>query len=185
MKRIFIAIKIEPENNLLRIHSSLKSLLVSEKINWVDPANVHLTLAFLGDTEEDRIKVAAIMLKQKCTGFGEFDFNLSGTGVFKDYRDPRVIWIGINESEKLAELFGRIKTGLEDSGFKTEDRHFRPHITIGRIKSLKNVVALKSAVEKYRDSEIQRVTVQEVILYESILKPTGPVYKPAGIFKLI
>jgi len=69
MKRIFIAIKIEPENNLLRIHSSLKSLLVSQKINWVDPANVHLTLGFRGETEEDRIRVAAIMLKQKCTGF--------------------------------------------------------------------------------------------------------------------
>ena len=185
MKRIFIAIKIEPENNLQRIHSSLKSLLGSEKINWVDPANIHLTLAFLGDTEEDRIKVAAIMLKQKCTGFGEFDFNLSGTGVFKDYWDPRVILIGIENSEKLVKLHNEIKTGLEDTGFKTGDRPFRPHITIGRIKFLRDPGALRAAVEKYKDSEIQKVSVKEVILFESILKPTGPVYKPAGIFKLI
>ena len=84
MRRIFIAIKIEPENNFLRIYSSLKALSGTEKINWVDPANIHLTLAFLGDTEEERIKAAAIMLKKQCTGFGEFDFNLSGIGVFKD-----------------------------------------------------------------------------------------------------
>ena len=185
MKRIFIAIKIEPENDLLRIHASLKSVLGDEKINWVDPLNIHLTLAFLGDTEEDRIKVAAIMLKKQCSGFGEFDFNLCGTGVFKDFNDPRVIWIGVNESEKLAELYGRIKTGLEDTGFKTENRPFRPHITIGRIKSLRNPGVLRSAVEKYKDSGIQKVNVQEVILYESILKPTGPLYKPISIFKLI
>ena len=121
--------------------------------------NIHLTLAFLGDTEEDRIKVAAIMLKQQCSGFGEFDFNLSGTGVFKDFNDPRVIWIGIDESEKLAELYGRIKTGLEDTGFKTDNRPFRPHITIGRIKFLRNPGVLRTAVEKYKDSGIQKVNV--------------------------
>ena len=185
MKRIFIAIKIEPENNLLRIHSSLKSILGSEKINWVDPANIHLTIAFLGDTEEDRIKVAAIMLKQKFGGFGEFDFNLHGTGVFKDYRDPKVIWMGIQNSGKLAELHNYIKTGLNYTGFKIEDRPFHPHITIGRIKFLRDLGALRAAVEKYKDSEIQKVSVKEVILFESILKPTGPVYKPEGIFKLI
>ena len=184
MKRIFIAIKIEPENTFLRIHSSLKAILGNEKINWVDPSNIHLTLAFLGDTEEERIKVAAIMLKQKCTGFGEFEFTLEGTGVFKDLRDPRVIWLGINESDKLTRLYEEIKLGLTDTGFQTEDRPFRPHITIGRIKFIKNTDALKAAIEKYRDSEIQKVTVKEVILFESILKPSGPVYKPAGIFNL-
>ncbi len=185
MKRIFIAIKIDPENDLLRIHASLKSVLGSEKITWVDPSNIHLTLAFLGDTEEDRIKVAAIMLKQKCSGFGKFEFNLSGAGVFKDFRDPRVIWIGIENSEKLVNLFNAIKTGLDDTGFKTEDRPFRPHITIGRIKFLKNPAVTRTEIEKYRETEIQKVAVREVILFESILKPAGPVYKPVGIFKLI
>lgn len=183
-QRIFIAIKIDPENNLLRLHSSLKAILGSEKINWVDPSNIHLTLAFLGDTEEERIKVAAIMLKQKCSGFGEFDFSLSGAGVFKDYRDPRVIWTGIKNPEKLVDLHNTIRTGLEDTGFQTDDRPFRPHITIGRIKFIRNIEALKNAIESYRDTEIQKVIASEVILYESILKPSGPVYKPAGIFNL-
>lgn len=184
MKRIFIAIKIEPENTFLRIHSSLRAILGNEKITWVDPSNIHLTLAFLGDTEEERIKVAAIMLKQKCSGFGEFDFSLSGVGVFKDFRDPRVIWLGINESAKLTRLYEEIKIGLKDTGSQIEDRAFRPHITIGRIKFIRNIEALKDAIERYRDTEIQKVIVNEVILYESILKPSGPVYKPSGIFSL-
>jgi 2'-5' RNA ligase len=184
MKRIFIAIKIDPGKTLLRIHSSLKSVLGVERINWTDPANIHLTLAFLGDTGDDLIKVACIMLRQKCTGFGDFKFNLAGAGVFKNYRDPRIIWIGIAQNENLLQLSEKITTGLKDAGFKLEDRQFKPHITIGRIKSIKNSDTLRSAIEKYRDSYIQEVHAKEVILFESILRPTGPIYKPAGRFAL-
>jgi 2'-5' RNA ligase len=184
MKRIFIALKVEPGDSLLRMLTSLKSLPGNEKIKWVDPGNIHLTLAFLGDTEDDRIKVAAIMLKNACSGFGEFDFTLTGTGVFKNYNDPKVIWIGIEESEKLIKLNDVINTGLKDTGFKVEDRQFRPHLTLGRIKFIKDVDALKTALDRYQKSPVQKVHVEEVILYESILKPTGPVYKPVGIFRL-
>jgi 2'-5' RNA ligase len=184
MKRIFIAIKVDPGQSLMRIYSSLRSLLGSEKIKWTDPANIHLTLAFLGDTADDLISVAGIILKQKCAGFGDFKFNLNGAGVFKNYRDPRVIWIGIEPNENLIQLNDRILTGLKDAGFKLEDRQFRPHITLGRIKSIKNPDALRSALGEYQESQIQEVHVKEVILYESILKPTGPVYKPIGNFSL-
>jgi 2'-5' RNA ligase len=184
MKRIFIALKVEPGETLMRMFSSLKALLGNEKITWVDPGNIHLTIAFLGDTEDERIIAAGIMLKQKCTGFGEFGFNLSGAGVFRNFRDPRVIWIGIGNSEKLFQLNDLIITGLKDTGFKFEERQFNPHITLGRVKSIKDTEALKSAVDRYQNAFIQEVRVSEVILYESILKPTGPVYKPIGKFSL-
>jgi 2'-5' RNA ligase len=184
MKRIFIALKVEAGDVLLRMLSSLKSLLGNEKIKWVDPGNIHLTLAFLGDTEDDRIKVAGIMLKNVCSGFGEFDFTLTGAGVFKNYNDPKVIWIGIEESEKLIKLNDIINTGLKDTGFKVEDRQFRPHLTIGRIRFIKNIDTLKSALDMYQNTLVQKVHVSEIILYESILKPTGPIYKLVGIFRL-
>jgi RNA 2',3'-cyclic 3'-phosphodiesterase len=184
MKRIFIAVKTEPGETLLRIHSSLRSLLASERITWTDPANIHITLAFLGETEDVLIKVVSIMLKQKCTGFGDFSFSLKGTGIFKNYRDPKVIWIGIEHSEELVKLYNEINGGLNDAGFKTEVRPFRPHITLGRIKSIKNPEAMRSALEKYKDAFIQEIQVKEVILYESILKPTGPEYRVIGKFIL-
>jgi 2'-5' RNA ligase len=184
MKRIFIAVRVEPRETLIRIYSSLRSVLGAERINWTDPSNIHLTLVFLGDTEDESIEVASIMLKQKCTGFGDFSFSLKGMGVFRNYRDPRVIWIGIEDNEILVNLNGMILTGLRDAGFKTEERPFSPHITLGRIKSVRNTEALRSALEKYQDTFIQEVHVKEVILFESALKSTGPVYKPIGKFNL-
>jgi 2'-5' RNA ligase len=184
MKRIFIALKIEPGDTLLRMISSLKSLPGNERINWVDPANIHLTLAFLGDTDEEMIKIADIAVRQQCRGSGEFSFKLSGTGVFRNYRDPKVIWAGIEECPNLTRLNNLISTALCDAGFKLEKRPFKPHITLGRIKSIKDPKAFESAVERYRSTFFQEVAVNEVILFESILKPTGPVYKPLGKFML-
>jgi 2'-5' RNA ligase len=180
MKRIFIAIKVNPESELLRMYSSLKAALGAENIKWVDPANIHLTLAFLGDTEEKRVRVLSSMLKERCAGFGEFDFNLTGTGVFKNLRDPRVLWAGIQSAERLIQLNNIIAEGLKLDGFKIEERQFKPHLTLGRIKSVKNIENLKTMLERYKDNQFQVVHVNEVILFESILVQTGPIYKSLG-----
>lgn len=183
MKRTFIAIKTEPESGLLEMISSIKVLLGKENIKWVDPANLHLTLSFLGDTEEKRIKLLSEMLTEKCTGFGEFEFVLTGTGVFKSFSDPRVIWTGIKATEKLALLNNSIIAGLKESGFPVEERPFKPHLTVGRIRSVRDAGYLRNVLEKYKE-EFQKVQVSEVILFESILQQTGPIYKPLGKFSL-
>jgi RNA 2',3'-cyclic 3'-phosphodiesterase len=184
MKRIFIAVKVEPGSELLRMISTVKALLGAENIKWVDQANIHITLAFLGDTEEERIKNLNNMLKESCRGFHEFDFLLTGTGVFKNFRDPRVIWVGIKSQEKLSKLYDKIADGLNETGFSIEARQFRPHLTLGRVKSVKDTENLKKVLEKYRDTEFQKVFVKEVILFESILMKTGPLYNNLGKFQL-
>jgi len=184
MKRIFIAVKVEAGETLLRLISSLKSGLGTESIKWTNPDNIHITLAFLGDTEEEQIKIISAMLKGKCEGFGKFELIIKGSGVFKNLSDPRVLWTGIEPSEKLMQLNDFIKNGLKGAGINIEDRLFKPHLTLGRIKYLKTGNALKELIEKYRDTEIQKVPVNEVILYESILLQSGPVYKPVSKFKL-
>lgn len=184
MKRVFIAVKVEPGGELLRMISSLKALLEAENIKWVDTANIHLTLVFLGDTEEKRIKILVSMLRERCTGFNEFEFILAGTGVFKNFRDPRVIWVGIQSSEKLLMLNNTITDGLKENDFEIEDRQFSPHLTLGRIKSVKDTENLKTILERYKNTEFQKVEVKEVILFESILSQTGPIYKSLGNFPL-
>ena len=129
-------------------------------------------------------EILAEMLKDKCSGFHEFSFILAGTGVFKNYRDPRIIWVGIKSPEKLYALENKIAEGLKASGLVSEERPFKPHLTLGRVKSLSDTENLKTVLERYRDNQIQIVHVSEVVLYESILKQTGPLYKPIGKYPL-
>ena len=184
MKRIFIAIKAEAGETLSKIVSSLKSRLVNESIKWTSLDNIHITLAFLGDTEENMIKVISSKLKESCEGSGKFQLTIRGIGVFKNLSDPRVIWTGIESSEKLTQLYSTVINGLIEAGIKMEQRPFKPHLTLGRIKYLNDKLALKNLLDIYQDAEIQKVPVNEVIIYESLLKPTGPIYKPVAKFML-
>jgi RNA 2',3'-cyclic 3'-phosphodiesterase len=184
MKRIFIALKIEPGATLLKMLSFLKSGLSKESIKWTNPDNIHITLAFLGDTEEKMIKEISSMLKDKCEGTGRFELVLKGTGVFRSMNDPRIIWAGIEPSEELITINYLIVAGLKDLTIKLENRPFNPHLTIGRIRHLNDKEAFKSLIDQFHNTEIQVVPVNEVILYESILLQSGPIYKPITRFNL-
>lgn len=185
MKRIFIALKVEAEKPLMTMISSLKSGLNRDLIKWTSPDNIHITLAFLGDTEENMIKLICSMLKEKCKETGRFELILKGVGVFRNFRDPRIIWTGIEPSEKLVYLNEIIIIGLKGLNINLEDRPFNPHLTIGRIKHLNENETLRVLIEQYKNSELQIIPVYEVILFESILLHSGPVYKPISRFNLV
>jgi RNA 2',3'-cyclic 3'-phosphodiesterase len=184
MKRIFIALKVEVGDTLLMMISSLKSVLSKDIVKWTNPDNIHITLAFLGDTDEKMIKPISSMLKEKCNGSGKFELILKGSGVFRNLSDPRIIWTGIEPSEKLMHLNEIIMNGLKNLAIKMEGRPFNPHLTIGRIKHLNDKETLKALIEQYHNSEIQLIPVNEVILYESTLLQSGPVYKPIAKYNL-
>ncbi|MGD0582504.1 MAG: RNA 2',3'-cyclic phosphodiesterase [Bacteroidales bacterium] len=184
MKRTFIAVKIEAGEKLVEVFNVLKEDLMNESVRWVDIGKMHITLAFLGDTSEETIREVSVMLRNVCNGFGQFSFSLAGLGVFRNMNDPRVIWGGIGNSEKLAALFTLVESGLHETGIETEEREFKPHLTIGRIKWIKEKKALEAAVSKYSGFKFQDVNVTEVIFYESILQQTGPLYLPIKVFKL-
>lgn len=184
MRRIFIAVRIEPQSTLTGMISEFMSALKDDRIKWTEPVNFHVTLAFLGETEEGRIKEVTKMLGRVCPGSGVFELLIKGAGIFKSINDPRVLWTGIGPSEELNALFESVKNGLKDAGIMLEDRKFNPHITLGRIKSIKDNGRLKSIIAGYQNLEIQKQEISEVILYESILLASGPVYKPLCKFDL-
>jgi RNA 2',3'-cyclic 3'-phosphodiesterase len=184
MKRLFIAIKVDAGEPLLKMISSFKSGLYNDIIKWTDPGNIHITLAFLGDTEEKMIKPICSILKDNCERSGKFELVIKGAGLFRNPDDPRIIWTCINTSEKLLHINDLIKKGLNGLGIKTEERPFKPHLTIGRIKHINDKEILKALVEKFQNAEIQIVPVTEIVIYQSILLPSGPVYKPLAFIKL-
>ncbi len=175
-KRLFIAIKIDISKELRNFIISLKKELSSEKIKWVDFKNFHITLKFLGDTPENLIPQIEKTLKNISKNFQKFDMQLKGIGVFKDIANPKVLWIGLEKNETLNELYLQIEKNVEILGFKKENRNFSPHLTIGRIKFLKNKNILLEKILKNCNKKWNKSEVKNFILYESVLKKEGPTY---------
>jgi RNA 2',3'-cyclic 3'-phosphodiesterase len=184
MKRIFIAIKVYPEESFLEMLNCFKSVLRNDNVKWINPENVHLTLAFLGNTEDKVISEIGTMLEKTCKSTGQFEMVIRGTGVFRNLNDPRIIWTNIDHSDELLKLDNKILSVLRMMNIKLDDKPFKPHITIGRLKHLNDKEAFKQLTEQYKSVELQKVSVSEVILYESILLEKGPKYVPVGKYDL-
>ncbi len=182
--RTFIAVKIEPEPELLEQMDSCRENLAGEAIKWVEENNLHLTLKFLGDTTEIQIAEIKKALDKIASQFHPFTFLLEGVGYFKSGGEPKVVFAGIKNFTVLQQLAGDIETGLEKLGFEKETRAFKPHLTLGRIKFLKNKRQFFDCVEKFKNTKFQQVNINEILFYQSILKPHGPVYLPLKTFKL-
>ena len=164
--------------------NSFKSSLNKDSIKWINPDNIHITLAFLGNTENDLIKGISSMLEKTCKNSGSIELVIRGTGVFRNLNDPRILWTNIDHSEQLIKLAGKIANAMTQINIKLDEKPFRPHITIGRIKHLTGKEAFKEMTEQYQTTELQKISVDEVILYESILLENGPKYVPLGRYNL-
>jgi 2'-5' RNA ligase len=178
MKRTFVAVKVEAGEELKDSISSLRSGLRSENIKWVDINNMHVTLAFIGDTDAPAISGVESMLEEKFEGFGNIDFKLTGFGLFRTFHDPRIVFSVIENPGRLVAAHELVKDGLRDLDIKLEERQFNPHLTIARIKDLRDKNNLQKLIQKYAGVELQTVIISEIVYYESVLLPTGPIYKP-------
>ncbi|HEX2919736.1 MAG TPA: RNA 2',3'-cyclic phosphodiesterase [Bacteroidales bacterium] len=178
MKRVFIAIKIDPDKNCRKFISTLRSELADESIKWTSEENLHVTLSFLGNVEENTIPGLKNMLTTISSDYREFELIITGLGVFKSLNDPKIIQAGIYHSETLNALQLRIEQALVEEGFETDKKQFVPHLTLGRVKLMKNVRKLKTLLLKCHSYEIQKIIIRNVILFESVLTQKGPVYTP-------
>ncbi len=183
-KRLFIGIKIEISNELKNFIISMKKEFSNEKFKWVDFKNFHITLKFLGDTPENLIPQIDSVLKNIAKNFNKFDLQLKGIGIFKDITNPKVLWIGLEDNKILTNLFNNIDKNLEFLGFKRENRKFSPHLTISRIKYLKNKKALLQKILNNCNKNWNKISIKEFILFESILKKEGPIYIELAKYEL-
>ena len=185
MKRLFVAIKIVPDEHFLNIYYQLLKQFEDEPIKWVEPQNMHLTLKFFGETLEEKIPGIIDVLSNVSAVHQPFQFNFKSIGVFGSSYRPRVIWLGINHDELIKNMARDLHKKLEIIGFTNDRQNFVPHLTIGRIKQeLKHKRSFQQKIDRFKDAFIQDVDVNEVILFESILKPNGPVYKVIESFTL-
>lgn len=183
-KRLFVAIKINPLPEFTRFFSEMKKRLKDEKIRWVDTNNLHLTLKFLGMTPAKKIIPVTDILSEISTKYKCFAFNLTGTGYLGARNNPGIIIINADHSETIKTVSEQINEGLSVTGFPKEEREFRAHLTLGRVKHIKDKPAFYSFLSEHEKTFLQEVRVEEITLFESILNSRGPVYKILQQFPL-
>ena len=175
--RCFIAISL-PEELKAKI-SGIKEKLKSAgaDVSWTRPEGMHLTLKFFGEIEDKRIPKIEKALDAVVDGISTFTLSVSGMGTFPDVRRPRVVWIGLKEEgNNLVRLHKGAEEELKKIGFPSEDRRFTPHITLGRIRSNKNIDKLLKLIEEEKTAELGSCKVSEVHLIKSELRPSGADY---------
>jgi 2'-5' RNA ligase len=178
MQRTFIALKIKPQKEMADCFRHFRESLKGERIKWVDPAKLHITLRFLGDTDPGQVRATGKILEETVPRFNCPEIVFRGTGVFRNVHDPRVLWIGMEVGPVLPELKLAVDRQLAGIGFPAEDRRFRPHLTLGRIKFIRDRDTLAQLLGEYRDVVFQKDRIDEIIYYESILRHEGPEYLP-------
>lgn len=182
--RTFIAIEI-PEAvkiELARLQAQLRQ--TGAEVTWAKPDNIHLTLRFLGEVKERQLDKLKRLCAETAAAFQPFTLRLKDIGYFPNFRQPRVMWVGLaGELEAAQQLQKRLDAELIAKGFNQEDKPFKPHLTIGRVKSGKNIKQMAAKADMYALPELP-FEVGEIVLFQSELHPAGSRYTVLAKSKL-
>ncbi len=184
MIRAFVGVRIDPKmtQKISEVQSQLTRSLTG--IRWVVQENLHFTLKFLGAVEEEKIISIIKAVGRVVRPARPFSLTAGGIGVFPDIRKPRVLWVGL-EAQGLQTLSQEVEAALEPLGFAPEKRGFKPHLTIGRWRNFTaKAQRLREEIDHWKDQDFGQSTVEEVVIFQSILKPNGAVYSPLQIITL-
>lgn len=185
-KRIFIGLDLSDATRAVcGSHIDLlKKNFPDVQVSWELPEKLHITLKFLGNTggevlDELEAKVAEIATKHR-----PFKMRLQRTGVFPRSSRPRVLWIGTEDSPAVIQpLTASLEAACERFDYPKEEKAFRPHITVGRVR---DPYAAAGVANAHLETKIEPVIfdVCDIVIYESKLQPTGSVYSALSRHKL-
>ncbi|HPN38282.1 MAG TPA: RNA 2',3'-cyclic phosphodiesterase [Melioribacteraceae bacterium] len=181
MNRLFIALPVSTEivdyiDNLLREENSYS------KFKWEKKENIHITLKFLGDTEQNIIEIIDRLLNNIVLKHNSLKLKLHKLGTFNKYGKPFILWFNFYNNELMENLQQDIENELFNIGFKKDEREFNPHVTLLRIKNEKDA----NLVNNYKEINIEPLEyyATEFYLMKSDLTKNGSVYTKLKTYKL-
>lgn len=179
MTRTFLAVEL-PQAARAAVSAELERLSRAlPGVRWVSPESVHITLAFLGELDDERLRAAHEAAELAATIARPFTVALGGLGTFGSPRAPRVIWLGVRGDEAaLRWLQQRLADALAERGFPREARPFAPHLTLARLKSRlpdEELATLRRLVST-NTGDIVRWRATELSVMKSELARTGARY---------
>lgn len=179
-KKIRSFLALDPPEEVLRevvsIQNRLRKLIGGD-IRWVRPEGIHLTLKFFGDISGDDVANIATVVGKAAEKEAPFSLAVGGAGVFPDPHRPRVLWLGMNGDVERLQVFQKgIEQALLHAGLPREERPFRPHLTLGRIRNPKGPIGLARVLEKGEEFTAGRFIASGLGLFQSDLTPGGARY---------
>lgn len=183
--RAFVAVFPPPEIRAAAVAGARETVRrlgdrPGNRVRWIEPGNVHLTLKFLGDVREETLGDLCAPLGETCAKHAPFDVGLVGLGAFPSARRARILWVGVGAgSDQLRALAADIDATLASLGFEREKRPYAPHLTLGRVRGRPASFDLPSDASDRLVFQVHRVE-----LVESTLTPEGAVYETVKAFTL-
>jgi len=183
--RCFVAVPIAGavRRRIVALQEELRA--ADADVKWVEEENLHLTLKFLGEIGEEATERLQGLLSAEVSRWPPLGVEYAGTGSFPGGERPRVVWVGVGgDRERLSALAAAVERAAERTGVPREGRPFAAHLTIGRVRSPRNVRRLAAALERKTGEVFGRDEIREIVLFRSTLTPRGPVYDPLARFPL-
>jgi 2'-5' RNA ligase len=187
--RLFIAVDPAPEAAARAGRIAARLRAAGLEAAWANPAQLHLTLCFLGDEVDDAdLHRICVAMDEAAATVPAFHLAFGGVGVFPDLRRPRVVWLGVRAgAAELGALHDALAARLEPLGFPPEARGFRPHLTLARFRSGRaaaSAAGYAAALDACADLDGGETAITKACLYESRLAPTGPEYDRLHVSRL-
>jgi RNA 2',3'-cyclic 3'-phosphodiesterase len=171
--RAFIAVELDGNFNVDSVLAELSQY--KGDLSCVRRENMHMTLKFLGDTDEGMADAIEDVMKKSGENIPPFEVDFRGVGAFPERGAPNVVWAGVEGAEPLAELARRLENLLAPLGFPREGR-FSPHITLARVKNPRTRAPLGAFLANHAGDRFGRMRVDALALKKSVLGPAGPLY---------
>lgn len=179
--RTFIAVDL-PANMLVRIEeitSFFKQKTPPKALKWVETENLHLTIKFIGEINENKVEPVKQILCDALQDQKTFDIEISGLGMYPNINNPRVIWLGITGGKPLVQIFRKLDLALTGLDIPTEGRSYTPHLTIARVRRNTDKTTetlIGKTLSQFKVDSLGTITIDQVHLYRSVLTPSGPTY---------
>lgn len=176
--RTFIAVPVKLGNHFTAARAELMEGLSQERISWVNPERYHITIRFLGDTPPDLLESIRVSMRTNIELPQKTLLQVGNAGSFGPMKKPRVIWLGFKDSTVFDMLREDVDQALAACGIPGTDQAFRAHLTLGRIRGLKDRNEYYRLMDSMKSRFSGEILINQLVLYKSELESQGPVYTP-------